>query len=506
MPGAVQAGAMGPIYHFNTARMIPLENICTATGRAGLGRLLIVSVLVIVAGMPVYGQATTFYKIYTLPGRQFVNAVFERSDGNYLAVATSFEDAANKPGIMLLLADTGGEMIWARELALSGVMQSASSALALSGNSCLIGGYRDDFATLFWVGADGELLRYRSYPELKGWMSSLRRLEDGRLLFAMSTDTASTVVLADSTGALLMTRSYGWGYINAVAPAGDGFAIFGTDSVNAGMSDMVYLLTDSSGEVYKQSSFGAEEWWSDYAYCMEALPGGGHILAGLFDQQVLDWPADTYFIRMDASGDTLWTNPNPMGAPQALRVCREGDGYVLSSRSAYIPWWPTEPERYWLNITRLDTVGQTVWQRQFDVDEGAYAFGDVLTQTSDGGFLAATHISQSWGQRDILLIKVDGQGNLVSLAPERRDSSVRLNVYPVPAGREINIDLPEDKEGTVKEIAVIGLSGMLIMRLDMPDGSRRIRLDTGSWAEEVYFYSARLHDGRVAYGSFGIFR
>lgn len=136
----------------------------------------------------------------------------------------------------------------------------------------------------------------------------------------------------DSLGTFKWSYNYGgsgsdWG--EAVSLTSDGgYSIAGyTNSFGAGGFDFYFIKTASDGSPQYEKTYGGSDW--DKAYDMVQLPDDGFVLVGeTFSYG--EGNNDIYIVRIDASGDTLWTRT--YGGPEAdyaNAVLLDGDSLVV---------------------------------------------------------------------------------------------------------------------------------------------------------------------------------
>ncbi|MFZ5432541.1 MAG: hypothetical protein ACOZB3_02095, partial [Calditrichota bacterium] len=96
-------------------------------------------------------------------------------------------------------------------------------------------------------------------------------------------------------------------YSLALTPDGGCVMAGLTYSYGAGDADVYLVKVDSNGVIEWQRTYGGPEW--DVAYAIQRLLDGGFILSGMTQSFGIGTPTryNTYILRTDSSGDTLWT-------------------------------------------------------------------------------------------------------------------------------------------------------------------------------------------------------
>jgi hypothetical protein len=123
-------------------------------------------------------------------------------------------------------------------------------------------------------------------------------------------DASVYLIKTDSLGKHLWSNTYGgtqndWGYSVEVT-ADSGFFVSGySNSFNPPNGyDAYYFKTDKNGTLIWQKIVSGSDW--DFIYGSVAMPDGGFILCGETYTNS-NGGTDAYLIRLNKSGDTLWT-------------------------------------------------------------------------------------------------------------------------------------------------------------------------------------------------------
>ena len=209
----------------------------------------------------------------------------------------------------------------------------------------------------------------------------------------------------------LWTKTFGgsdddWGY--SVQQTSDGgYIITGyTYSYGSGDADVWFIKTDASGDTVWTKTFGGSG--VDKGRSVQQTSDGGYIIMG-YTTSYGAGNSDVWLIKTDAGGDTIWTKTfgggdNDLG----LYVQQTSDGgYIITG----FTWsYGAGDSDVWL--IKTDTSGDTVWTKTFGgsgVDKSWY-----VQQTSDGGYIITGWTdSYGAGSEDVWLIKTDASGDTV---------------------------------------------------------------------------------------------
>ena len=208
------------------------------------------------------------------------------------------------------------------------------------------------------------------------------------------------LVRTDGNGDTLWTRAFsgtGTDQGFAVAQTSDGgFLVAGTsNSFGGGDKDVLLVRTDASGDPLWSKTYGGSG--EDAAYDIALTPDGGAIMAG---QSGVSGGAggglNTYVIRIDAAGDTLWTRTFNSGSDNYAYSVGEvtGGDHIIAGVGAFGIWY--------MELMRIDDNGDLVWNKAMTT---GYAAAYSAVETSDGGLIVAGVLGEAG------LVKTDANGD-----------------------------------------------------------------------------------------------
>jgi hypothetical protein len=144
---------------------------------------------------------------------------------------------------------------------------------------------------------------------------------------------------------------------------------------------------------------------SDLAREIQPTSDGGFIVVGDYEM-VEDGTNGIYLLRLNSSGDTLWTRVHcygPYSIGRSVMETSEG-GFVLGGYSNQ----PEENGHFYLMKT--DSNGDTLWTHRYGGD--SYSEAECIRPTDDGGFiLVGTIDSITAGGVVGYAVKTDSAGN-----------------------------------------------------------------------------------------------
>jgi hypothetical protein len=285
----------------------------------------------------------------------------------------------------------------------------------------IISGYTGSFGAgdydiyLFKTGAAGDISWTKTYGGASDDRSySVQQTVDGGYIIAGYT-TPSVVgvrdiylIKTDASGDTLWTKAYGGAgddNVRSVQQTADGgYIIAGvTTSFGAGQLDVFLIKTDAAGNVSWTKTYGGAN--DDSGYSVRQTSDGGYIVAGISASfGATSW--DTYLIKTNAAGDTLWTKTYE-GANDdiaySVRQTTDG-GYIMAG------WTASVGSGYYdVYVIKTNAAGDALWTKTYGgaYDDVAYS----VLQTTDGGYIIVG-CTASFGDvsNDIYLIKTDAAG------------------------------------------------------------------------------------------------
>ncbi len=159
-----------------------------------------------------------------------------------------------------------------------------------------------------------------------------------------------------------------------------GSGVFGTGGPN------VYLVkTDANGDTIWTRFFDAND--SDHASSVQQTDDDGYIVA---------CNGFTNLIRLDESGDSLWSHDYGI---VSRSVCQTNDGgYIIGGGVVDGPW-----------IIKTDSLGNVVWSHFYNNNFFSHIMH--VQQTFDGGYMAAGTAYSDSNWSDCYIIKMGGSGD-----------------------------------------------------------------------------------------------
>lgn len=193
-----------------------------------------------------------------------------------------------------------------------------------------------------------------------------------------------------------------------------GYIIAGTtSSFGKGSTDMWILKIDEFGNLYWTKTYGG--FYGEGAESIQqTLPDGGYVVAGYKETDRMSSGFDLWILKLDGSGDQVWTTNIGGAVYSAAHSVRQTDdgGYVIAGEIG------VQNEREKGLVARLNADGKDEWIHFFEGDEKVRAYS--ILQSGDGGYIVAglkgsdNHGFSGW----VMKLDVFGNGVWENTYPE----------------------------------------------------------------------------------------
>ncbi|HTL80741.1 MAG TPA: T9SS type A sorting domain-containing protein [Bacteroidia bacterium] len=348
------------------------------------------------------------------------------------------------------------------------------------------------------------------------------------------------LIRADKNGDTLWTKYIGtsnWDFFYSVYPTWDGGFVIagGTYGQGMGDEDMYFVKTNSSGDTLWTKTYGGTR--TDEARGI--IQTGDSLLAACgFSDDLGDTLGDSWMLRMDQNGDTLFTRTygNTTAMDKAYGIaCVNSYGWLLTvgettisgDPSAYL-WYMSMTGNTFLTQT-YGPAGEDFFSCIVGSDAGHYGMagltsglgagnGDFLfnsdlsittfgslqsdiaygidTGYAGGYIISGTSESFDLGNQQMFLVKTDTDGYSTNVLGIHElitaTSSQQAGVYPVPANDQLILSIPSSGNSSANEIQICDISGRVIhdeqnVGSTFTDGTELFSIATVTMVDGIYF-------------------
>lgn len=318
-------------------------------------------------------------RTYGGAGRDVGGSIADADNGGWMVVGSTRSFGNGRDAIWLLRITSEGDTLWTRTIGAPPATRTATMSVASAADAgWVIGGAR-------WNGAE------RNYDLV--------------------------LIGVDSLGQERWSRTYGgsgYDHFEAIRRTRDGgYIVTGGTTLPGNDHDVQWVLrTDAAGDtlwtrVFPSPGFG-------HADAIVETPDEGYVMAGGFDERPGERPVDLIVRKLDARGDTVWSwryGGSEIAAYPEWIEAVPGGGYIIAGAhcepcSPRQPNWSTHFDAF---VVRLTETGDTVWTRRLGGDGNDLAY--FVTVTSRGTFMVGGATTPPGGSVDTpWLIELDATG------------------------------------------------------------------------------------------------
>jgi hypothetical protein len=232
---------------------------------------------------------------------------------------------------------------------------------------------------------------------------------DDNLIICGNSGSNLTIIKITKTGIPIWRNDFGAGNSSSASGvtelSGDIF-ICGRTSRNYSTSKMDVLLVKSNslGDTLWTKTYGGVE--TDYGTNIIATSDGNILIAGKTESFGAGSHGDFYLVKVNTSGDTLWTASYPdqdQEVPFHLMETKNGE-YLITGTNE-------DNNQYReLYLLKVSATGQLVWNKK--IGPPTWKWGYSTIELTNGDLLTCGRHTAS-GYSQVLLVKTDNTGNVI---------------------------------------------------------------------------------------------
>ncbi len=373
------------------------------------------------------------------------------------------EDTSAAPVVFL------GETAWIRLMGGAGddsvqaVVRTADGGFAILGHTnSTDGDIRDKDLGVndYWLiklDAQGQMEWNRTYGGSKDDRGqSLQQTSDGGYIltgYAMSSDGDATLnkgfhdnwlLKLDASGNVEWEKSFGFsghdhsydvlqtadggyfftGFLDVTSARADGFSEKAASLTRHGVGEFWGTKLTAKAEVQWRGYFGGTN--NDRAHAVVASDDGGFVMAGFtesddFDVSSTQGSYDFWLVKVDAKGNMVWeASYGGSGIDIAHDIAKtkdggfvvigstfSGDGHISQSKGESDVW-----------MIKVNSAGTLLWERSFG--GSGFDAAQAVTEDKEGGYFVVGNsksldkdLNKNEGENDIWVMKINPEGTLV---------------------------------------------------------------------------------------------
>lgn len=417
-----------------------------------------------------YAQADSLWNTYQ-GGLQhdYANAMRSTDDGGLVVVGTTASYGSGAGDVWLLKYDSQHELTWSRTFGGSsidqgwGVRQTVDGGYVIAGMTQSSGAGNAD-GWLIRTDADGNMIWNRTFgSSTYDWLTSVDLAQDDGFILCGIKGTSNALdegwlIKTDSLGNVQWQRTYGWNdydqLFSVIATDDGGYAMTGNSNPSAGGRSRTWVVrTDASGDSLWSRVYGGQ--WGAGGRSIVQTFDGGFAIGGTW-REFHDGDNDFQLIRINASGDTLWTNS------YGNQYHDECNAMIQTSRGEFIlaghlsTGWSEGSKQYW--FVKTDSSGGII--AEGDAGGIGQDIARAVAINGNGNVVLAgeTH-SFGAGMRDVWLVGFGNSEWLEVTTPNGGENWNTLNLQTIQwnssgFGSNVNIRLNRSYPGgTWEELA-----------------------------------------------------
>lgn len=345
----------------------------------------------------------------------------------------------------------------------------------------------------------------------------------------------------DFDGNMLWEQIYGGAYAQSakkiIETADGGYLLAGANNnTNAANSLTIYAV--------KTDEMGNMEWQYIHpddpndpiryrAYTVLQNEVGDYILAGTINQ-ILNWSTDMFVLKLNEVGDLLWESildydigaqargvfvkqngniqvcgweaPNWCANPIVAELNSDGEflfdhsfhfgnlcewsqAFTTDESGNLVMFSFNSESQY--RIVKFDSEYNVIWNQTYTIDQATSAMGNGISYCSDDGGFVATGTSIVDSDIQAIVIRVDGEGNIVTGTLNNELENIHFEFYPNPANNLVG--LKYTAEITIQAITMIDLQGRTLKSFSRPGNN----LDVSGFPSGCYLMRIETIEGEI---------
>jgi len=431
-------------------------------------------------------------------------SIQQTNDGGYIIAGMTNSFGAGDNDVYLVKTNQQGDTLWTRTFGGTDRDFGAGVKQTMDGGYIIIGAtksFNNGIDDLYLIKTDdnGDTLWAKIYGGLWGEVgTTIEQDKEGNYIatgYTMSFDPGNAdvwILKFNEFGDTLWTKRVGgsqaeYGY-SIKQTRNEGYIITGYTQSFGSNHDVYLIRLDSSGDTIWTNHYGGQG--VDFGEDVIELDDDGFIIAG-YTTSYGTGGYDCYLVRVDLNGDTLWTRQyGGEYEDKAYAIELFEDGFILAGYTQNVGL--TERDAL---IIKTNFNGDTVWTKTIG---GLYNdFGFDIHKTSDNGLILTGQFDK-YGDynQDVWLVRIDNLATGLDNISFPTHYILSQN-YPNPFNPSTTIKyaIPKLSFVTIKVYDVLGSEVITLVNEEKPQGKYEVEFTAKNLPSGIYFY-------RIQTGSF----
>ena len=443
------------------------------------------------------GPDTLWTKTFGGVADDYGYSVQQTTDEGYIIAGCTYSFGVGEGDVWFIKTDDSGDTLWTKTYGGSSY-DYAYTVQQTTDEGYIMTGMTDYDVWLIKTNASGDTLWTKTFGSVNiDAGNCVQQTSDGGYIITGYTYHLGPdvwLLKTNASGDTTWTKTFGGNDVdNGISvqqTADSGYIITGsTRSFGAGEGDVWFIKTNASGDTLWTKTFGGSA--ADWGMSVQQTADGGYIISGGTESF---GAGDVWLIKTDESGDTTWTKTfggSDVDGGYSVQQTSDG-GYIIAG---YTGSFGAGGQDVWL--IRTNALGDTLWTKTFGGSDIDYAYS--VQQTTDAGYII-TGVTESFGAGgyDVWLIKT---GPEPGIAEHYDQSNISGNFVlnqncPNPFNTLTNISYSISRSDfvTLTVYDVLGREVKTLVNEFKKAGTHYVTFDATELSSGVYYYDLNTGD------------
>jgi hypothetical protein len=469
---------------------------------ASIYKICLMIFLLFVASIYAQAPDTVWTKVYGGDHHELGECIRSTADGDYIIAGSNHTNSFGSYDVYLMKIDQAGDTLWTQHYGTIDTEMGAGVEETPDGSFIAVGNY-DAYSPnsprdIYLIKTDPEGNQLQS--ELLGgsgddFASQIKKLPNGNYIIIGSYESSGSgnwdiwLLYLNSAGDTLWTKTIGdqncqWGFSIDNTSEGD-FIIGGSyNAMSVNGEDFYIVKVDGSGDTIWTKTYPSSG--TDRICDIQATPDGGCVAVGFLGSRSRPlW--SIFVLRTDSNGDTLWTRRygGEIESRAASVIINNESNYVIAGYKEY-----ADPDLINAYILCLNPDGDSLWSKS--LARGLWTEANSLIQTSDGGYILTgqtkNYYEEDW-ELDLYIARLTPEITAINSGIRPQVVQLVYN-YPNPfnTSTSIQYNLPHASAVTLDIYNILGRKVRTFYNGYQPAGSHSVIWDADDLSSGVYFY------------------